>query len=278
MSTILIVDDEPRIAAIAGDYLRHAGFSVVTAETGASGLERMRSVRPSLVVLDLRLPDMDGIDVARALRAVSNVPIVMLTARAEESDRLLGLDAGADDYVVKPFSPRELVARVRAVLRRSGAETDDVITLGDLTLDKGRLTVSRGRERVELTATEFELLATLAAHPGRLFTRTQLLDAIRGSDTDSFDRAVDAHVKNIRRKIERDPRNPRYLLTVYGVGYKAADAWPAGAGRAAATIGRCRRGGRKANNGRRSIPQCAGAVVVTDSCGVHGSWWRWCGG
>ena len=224
MSTILIVDDEPRIAAIAGDYLRHAGFSVVTAETGASGLERMRSVRPALVVLDLRLPDMDGIDVARALRAVSNVPIVMLTARAEESDRLLGLDAGADDYVVKPFSPRELVARVRAVLRRSGAETVDVITLGDLTLDKGRLTVSRGRERVELTATEFELLATLAAHPGRLFTRTQLLDAIRGSDTDSFDRAVDAHVKNIRRKIERDPRNPRYLLTVYGVGYKAADA------------------------------------------------------
>jgi DNA-binding response OmpR family regulator len=224
MSTILIVDDEPRIAAIAGDYLRHAGFSVVTAETGASGLERMRSVRPALVVLDLRLPDMDGIDVARALRAVSNVPIVMLTARAEESDRLLGLDAGADDYLVKPFSPRELVARVRAVLRRSGAETDDVITLGDLTLDKGRLTVSRGRERVELTATEFELLATLAAHPGRLFTRTQLLDAIRGSDTDSFDRAVDAHVKNIRRKIERDPRNPRYLLTVYGVGYKAADA------------------------------------------------------
>jgi DNA-binding response OmpR family regulator len=224
MSTILIVDDEPRIAAIAGDYLRHAGFSVVTAETGASGLERMRSVRPALVVLDLRLPDMDGIEVARALRAVSNVPIVMLTARAEESDRLLGLDAGADDYVVKPFSPRELVARVRAVLRRSGAETVDVITLGDLTLDKGRLTVSRGRERVELTPTEFELLATLAAHPGRLFTRAQLLDAIRGSDTDSFDRAVDAHVKNIRRKIERDPRNPRYLLTVYGVGYKAADA------------------------------------------------------
>jgi two-component system, OmpR family, alkaline phosphatase synthesis response regulator PhoP len=224
MPTILIVDDEPRIAAIAGDYLRHAGFSVVTAETGAAGLERMRSVRPALVVLDLRLPDMDGIDVARALRAVSNVPIVMLTARAEESDRLLGLDAGADDYVVKPFSPRELVARVRAVLRRSGAETVDVITLGDLTLDKGRLTVSRGRERVELTATEFDLLATLAAHPGRLFTRAQLLDAIRGSDTDSFDRAVDAHVKNIRRKIERDPRNPRYLLTVYGVGYKAADA------------------------------------------------------
>jgi two-component system, OmpR family, alkaline phosphatase synthesis response regulator PhoP len=224
MSTILIVDDEPRIAAIAGDYLRHAGFTVVTADTGTAALERMRSARPVLVVLDLRLPDMDGIEVARTLRKVSNVPIVMLTARAEESDRLLGLDAGADDYVVKPFSPRELVARVRAVLRRSGSATIDVVRLGDLTLDKGSLTVSRGRERVELTATEFELLATLAAHPGRLFTRAQLLDAIRGADTESFDRAVDAHVKNIRRKIERDPRNPRYLLTVYGVGYKAADA------------------------------------------------------
>jgi two-component system alkaline phosphatase synthesis response regulator PhoP len=224
VETILIVDDEPRIATIAGDYLRHAGYVVVTAETGAAGLERVRTDRPALVVLDLRLPDMDGIEVARALRKASRVPIVMLTARAEESDRLLGLDAGADDYVVKPFSPRELVARVRAVLRRSGAGGGEVITLRDLTLDRARLAVTRGRERIELTATEFQLLATLAAHPGRLFTRAQLLDAIRGADTESFDRAVDAHVKNIRRKIERDPRNPQYLLTVYGVGYKAADA------------------------------------------------------
>ena len=222
MSTILIIDDEPRIAAIAGDYLRHAGFAVITAETAAAGLERVRTQRPALVVLDLRLPDMDGIEVARALRQVSDVPIVMLTARAEESDRLLGLEAGADDYIVKPFSPRELVARVRAVLRRSGGAAG-VITLADLTLDRDRLTVSRGRERLDLTATEFQLLATLAAHPGRLFTRTQLLDAIRGADTDAFDRAIDAHVKNIRRKIERDPRNPRYILTVYGVGYKAAE-------------------------------------------------------
>ena len=222
MSTILIIDDEPRIAAIAGDYLRHAGFAVITAETAAAGLERVRTQRPALVVLDLRLPDMDGIEAARALRQVSDVPIVMLTARAEESDRLLGLEAGADDYIVKPFSPRELVARVRAVLRRSGGAAG-VITLADLTLDRDRLTVSRGRERLDLTATEFQLLATLAAHPGRLFTRTQLLDAIRGADTDAFDRAIDAHVKNIRRKIEPDPRNPRYLLTVYGVGYKAAD-------------------------------------------------------
>ncbi|HEY7289111.1 MAG TPA: response regulator transcription factor [Vicinamibacterales bacterium] len=222
MHTVLIVDDEPRIAAIARDYLRHAGFDVVTAATGREALERVRASRPSLVVLDLRLPDMDGMHVARELRRSSDVPIVMLTARAEESDRLLGLDAGADDYIVKPFSPRELVARVRAVLRRSAAPHDG-LRLGDLSLDRERLIVERGRERVTLTATEFQLLATLAAQPGRLFTRAQLLDAIRGDEAEAFDRAIDAHIKNIRRKIEPDPRNPRYVLTVYGVGYKAAD-------------------------------------------------------
>ena len=223
MQTVLIVDDERKIGEIAGDFLRHAGFDVVTADTGAAGLQAARSRHPALVVLDLRLPDMDGIRVARELRRESDVPIVMLTARAEESDRLLGLDAGADDYIVKPFSPRELVARVRAVLRRSARPAETTIRLGDLTLDTSRLTVSRGRERIELTATEFRLLATLAAHPGRLFTRAQLLDAIQGSGGDSFDRAIDAHVKNIRRKIERDPREPAYVLTVYGVGYKAAE-------------------------------------------------------
>src|SRR5262245_8918764 len=223
MPTVLIVDDERKIGEIAEDFLRHAGFDVVTADSGAAGLAAARSRHPALVVLDLRLPDMDGIRVARELRRESAVPIVMLTARAEESDRLLGLDAGADDYIVKPFSPRELVARVRAVLRRSAGRPQTVVELGDLTLDTARLTVSRGRQRIELTATEFRLLATLAAHPGRLFTRAQLLDAIQGTDGDSFDRAIDAHVKNIRRKIERDPREPVYLLTVYGVGYKAAE-------------------------------------------------------
>src|SRR5689334_19661987 len=217
MPTILVVDDERKIGEIAGDYLRHAGFDVVTAETGAAGLQIARARRPDLVVLDLRLPDMDGIHVARELRRSSAVPIVMLTARAEESDRLLGLDAGADDYVVKPFSPRELVARVRAVLRRTRGAPHDVIRFADLTLDRARLTVERHGERVDLTASEFHLLAALAAHPGRLFTRTQLLDAIRGGDAEPFDRAIDAHIKNIRRKIERDPRAPRYIQTVYGV-------------------------------------------------------------
>jgi DNA-binding response OmpR family regulator len=222
MQTVLIVDDEPRIAEIAGDYLRHAGFRVRVAASGAAGLAQARSERPALVVLDLRLPDADGIAVARELRRDSIVPIVMLTARAEESDRLLGLEAGADDYVVKPFSPRELVARVRAVLRRAGGGSKDVIRLEDLTIDRSGLAVERAGKKIELTATEFQILATLAAHPGRLFTRAQLLDAIRGADAEPFERAIDAHVKNLRRKIEPDPRNPRYVLTVYGVGYKAA--------------------------------------------------------
>jgi DNA-binding response OmpR family regulator len=167
---------------------------------------------------------MSGVDVARALRRQSQVPIIMLTARVEEADRLIGLDSGADDYIGKPFSPRELVARVRAVLRRSTAASDPVLRIGDLVLDEGRMTVTRGGEPLDLTPTEFQLVAAMARHPGRVFTRGQLLDAVRGDEVESFDRAIDAHVKNVRRKIERDPRRPRYLLTVYGVGYKCAES------------------------------------------------------
>ena len=220
------MDDEPQIAEIAGDYLRHAGFSVVTANSGEDGLALARERGPDLVVLDLKLPRMSGIEVATALRRESSVPIIMLTARVEESDRLLGLEVGADDYVTKPFSPRELVARVRAVLRRTAAPPGtDVLRVFDLSLDLPRMAVKRGATPVDLTTTEFQLLAALARHPGRVFTRAQLLDAIRGDDVDvdAFDRAIDAHVKNIRRKIEPDPRQPRYLLTVYGVGYKCAE-------------------------------------------------------
>ena len=224
--TVLVVDDEPRIAAIAADYLRHAGYSVLTAGDGAEALALARAKRPDLVVLDLGLPRLGGLEVARTLRAETAVPIVMLTARVEESDRLLGLELGADDYITKPFSPRELVARVKAVLRRSekGATTDGLLRLGDLTLDTARLTVTRGAAAIDLTPTEFQLLATLARRPGRVFTRAQLLDAVRGDGGESFDRAIDAHVKNVRRKIEPDTRNPRYILTVYGVGYKAAES------------------------------------------------------
>jgi len=224
--TVLVVDDEPRIAAIAADYLRHAGYSVLTAGDGPEALALARAKRPDLVVLDLGLPRLGGLEVARTLRAETAVPIVMLTARVEESDRLLGLELGADDYITKPFSPRELVARVKAVLRRSekGATTDGLLRLGDLTLDTARLTVTRGAAAIDLTPTEFQLLATLARRPGRVFTRAQLLDAVRGDGGESFDRAIDAHVKNVRRKIEPDTRNPRYILTVYGVGYKAAES------------------------------------------------------
>ena len=219
------MDDERKIADIARDYLQHAGYSVLTASAGDDALALARSRQPDLVVLDLRLPRMDGIEVARTLRRESSVPIIMLTARAEESDRLLGLAVGADDYMTKPVSPRELVARVRAVLRRAATvPTGDILHIGDVTLDTSRLSVTRAGSAIDLTPTEFKLLAKLARHPGRVFTRTQLLDAVGGDDAEAFDRSIDAHVKNIRRKLEADPRRPHYVLTVYGVGYKSADA------------------------------------------------------
>jgi DNA-binding response OmpR family regulator len=224
---ILVVEDEPRIAGIAADYLRHAGYEVATAADGVQALERAAALRPDLIVLDLGLPRLDGLEVARTLRVRSAVPIIMLTARVEEDDRLAGLETGADDYLTKPFSPRELVARVKAVLRRAAAHeavaSGTTLSLGDLTLDTTRLTVAREGRPIELTPTEFRLVETLARHPGRVFTRQQLLDAVRGEDGEAFDRAIDAHVKNLRRKIERDSRDPRYILTVYGVGYKAAE-------------------------------------------------------
>ena len=226
MKQILVVDDEPGIAEVCRDYLERAGFKVIIAGNGPDALTLARTKQPDLVVLDLGLPKMDGLDVTRALRKHSNVPIVMLTARVEESDKLIGLELGADDYLTKPFSPRELVARVRAVFRRTdiGPERGDVIRAGDVTLDVPRMQARVGRRSVELTSTEFELLAMMMRQPGRVFTRGQLLDAVRGEQVESFDRAIDAHVKNLRRKLEPDPRSPRYLLTVYGVGYKFADA------------------------------------------------------
>ena len=226
MRTILVVDDERRIVDVARDYLEHAGFEVVTAGDGRSALESAKARMPDLVVLDLGLPGLDGLDVARELRRSSDVPIVMLTARDDELDRVLGLELGADDYVTKPFSPRELVARVRAVLRRGERRpttADERMHLGAVTIDPGRMQVSVGELAVELTATEFQLLATLAGQPGRIFTRSQLLDAIHGVAFESYERAIDTHVKNLRRKLEPDPRNPRYVLTVYGVGYRFAD-------------------------------------------------------
>ena len=225
MKRVLIVDDEPKIVALARDYLERAGFAVATAYDGKTALASARGDRPDLVVLDLGLPELDGLDVARTLRAESPVPIVMLTGRTEESDKLVGLEIGADDYVTKPFSPKELVARVRAVLRRSErpVAASDIVSAGAVTLDIPRMRVTVDERVIELTPTEFQLLATLAREPGRVFTRSQLLDAVHGIAFESYERAIDAHVKNIRRKLEPDAAHPRYLLTVYGVGYRFAE-------------------------------------------------------
>ncbi len=224
--TILVVDDEPKIVKTVRAYLENAGFRVVTADNGQLALTVFRYERPALVVLDLGLPGIDGLDVARALRRDTNVPLIMLTARVDETDKLIGLELGADDYVTKPFSPRELVARVRAVLRRTGAEREQApapIVAGDVTIDLERRQVTIGGQGADLTPTEFDLLVVLARHPGRVFTRLDLLDRVQGYAFEGYERTVDAHVKNLRQKIEEDPKEPRYVLTVYGVGYKFSE-------------------------------------------------------
>ncbi|NNF64661.1 MAG: response regulator transcription factor [Acidimicrobiia bacterium] len=226
MKTVLVVDDELKITRLVRDYLHQAGFSVLTAADGQSALAVARSEKPDMIVLDLGLPGLDGLDVTRALRATSDVPIIMLTARTEESDRIVGLELGADDYLTKPFSPKELVARVRAVLRRVDAsvEAPSIIRALGLTIDSEKRLVMVDDRLVDLTPTEYDLLTHLARSPGRVFTRAQLLDALHGVTFESYERAIDAHIKNVRRKIESDPANPKYVLTVYGVGYKYADA------------------------------------------------------
>ncbi|HET9050705.1 MAG TPA: response regulator transcription factor [Candidatus Dormibacteraeota bacterium] len=226
MRSVLVVDDEPEILRLIRDHLGRAGFEVVTAGDGREALAAARRRRPDLVVLDLGLPGMDGLDVARALRREGEVPIIMVTARTDEIDRVAGLELGADDYVSKPFSPRELVARVRAVLRRTEAALPhgDVVRVGDaIVLDVPRMEAEVDGRRVGLTPTEFQLLVHMARQPGRVFTRAQLLDAVHGVAVESYERAIDAHVKNIRRKIEGDPRAPRHLQTVFGVGYRVVD-------------------------------------------------------
>jgi two-component system alkaline phosphatase synthesis response regulator PhoP len=225
LKRVLVVDDEPKIVEVVGDYLRSAGFSVTTAADGEGAVASARARPPDLVLLDLGLPGLDGLDVARELRRASPVPIIMLTARGEEADRVLGLELGADDYLVKPFSPRELLARVRAVLRRTeGMQTErERFAVGDVVVDTSRRQVTVGDRMVELTATEFDLLVELARQPGRVFTRAQLLGAIHGVVVESYERTVDAHIKNIRHKLEPDPHRPRYLLTVHSVGYRFAD-------------------------------------------------------
>ena len=223
---ILVVDDEPKIVKLAQDYLEKNGYRVASAGDGKTALAAFRHQKPDLVVLDLNLPGMDGLDVCRAIRRESDVPIIMLTARVDEVDRLIGLELGADDYITKPFSPRELVARVKAVLRRvrGTVQHPAMVRASDVELDLQSHRASRGGQPLQLTRIEFELLAILAQHPGQTFNREQLLDRIHGDASfGGYDRSIDAHVRNLRRKLEPNPDEPRYILTVYGVGYKFGD-------------------------------------------------------
>ena len=220
---ILVVDDDHKIVDIVRLYLEKDGYRVLVAYDGLEALELARQKRPDLIVLDLMLPGMDGLDVCRILRTESEVPIIMLTARTTEEDKLVGLELGADDYVTKPFSPRELVARVRTILRRAGKESPqgpEELRFADLLIDRRRHEVRLRGEVVPLTPTEFRLLEVLAEEPGRAFTRLELLDRVFGYDFEGFERTVDVHVKNLRKKIEPDPKQPTYIKTVYGVGYK----------------------------------------------------------
>jgi two-component system, OmpR family, alkaline phosphatase synthesis response regulator PhoP len=225
MTKVLVVEDELKIARLVREYLTEAGFDVKVANNGEEALAATRGDRPDLMILDLGLPGIDGYDVTRSVRSQSAMPIIMLTARSDETDRVIGLELGADDYVVKPFSPRELVARVKAVLRRTRGDLPvEVIRSGDLEIDVPTRIVRRGGERIETTATEFDLLVKLASQPGRVFTRGQLLDALHGVSFESYERAIDAHIKNLRKKLEPNPRQPSYIITVYGVGYRFGDA------------------------------------------------------
>jgi two-component system alkaline phosphatase synthesis response regulator PhoP len=220
---ILIVDDEPKIVEICRDYLKAAFFDTISANDGPSALAMADRENPDLIILDLMLPGMDGLDVCREIRKEHNTPIIMLTARVEETDKIIGLELGADDYITKPFSPRELVTRVRTVLRRvAGNSPAEVIRIDDLTLDRNRYVVDLPTGEVSLTPTEFEILATLVSQPGRIFSRSQLLVAVRGVSFESYERAIDSHIRNLRKKIEPEDGEPRYIITVHGVGYKFA--------------------------------------------------------
>lgn len=221
MSTILVVDDNAKIVSVLAEYLRADGYEAVTAADGPAAVAAASKHHPDLALVDIMLPGIDGLELTRRFQA-EGIPVILVTARSDEVDRLVGLQIGADDYITKPFSPREVVARVKAVLRRcSRAQTGtSVLRVGDLTLDRERREVRVGDTIADLTRTEFDILAMLAAHPGRVYSRLQLLEAAAGDAFEGYDRTIDAHVKNIRRKLGDSPKEPRYIRTVFGVGYK----------------------------------------------------------
>jgi DNA-binding response OmpR family regulator len=222
ITKVLVVDDEEWVLDTVRRYLEQAGFEVIPARDGVSALEAFGRASPDLVILDWMLPRLDGLSVAERIRTTSAVPIIMLTARVTERDRLAGFDAGVDDYVIKPFSARELEARVRAVLRRSSGKESPIQEVGDLRLDREQRLVWVRGEPVELSAMGFDLLAFLITHPGRVFTRLELLEAVRGETYSGFERSIDSHIKRLRQKMEPDPTHPSYILTVFGVGYRFA--------------------------------------------------------
>ena len=221
-SKILVVDDEKPIVDIIDGYLKREGYSVIVAYDGNSALQQIHKNDPDLIILDLMLPEISGWDVCRTVRAKSDVPIIMLTARDEVTDRIVGLELGADDYVTKPFEPKELVSRVKAVLRRSGGNRakSSVLQIGDLVIDPEMRIAKVNNRAIELTPTEFELLRTMAENPNRVFSRMQLLDSAQGYSYEGYERTIDSHIKNLRKKVEPDPNHPRYIISVYGVGYK----------------------------------------------------------
>lgn len=222
MQTVLVIDDDPRLAALLAEYLAARGFQVLTASDGRSGLDRLHAGGVDLVVLDVMLPDTDGFELCRAIRAESSIPIVMLTARGEDTDRIVGLELGADDYLPKPFNPRELLARIKAVLRRAGptVEGEDASLLAaGIRVDPARREVTVDGRRVELTTTEFDVLRALVAAAGRVVPRERLMELARGADWAAFERSVDVHISHLRRKLGDDPRRPTRIKTIRGVGY-----------------------------------------------------------
>jgi DNA-binding response OmpR family regulator len=220
--TVLVVDDEERLVALLKAYLTQEGFRVVTAENGRVGLIQARHEKPDIIILDIMMPEMDGYEFLRLNSKERDTPVILLTAKLEESEKVLGLELGADDYVTKPFSPRELTARIRAVLRRAGksAPEAEVLRTADVTLSRAARNVIVSGRYVDLTPSEFDLLATLMSTPGRAYSRMELLDRIQGTAFEGYERTIDVHVKNLRTKIEPDPKSPKYIETVYGVGYR----------------------------------------------------------
>ena len=222
MKKILVVDDEKKIVEIIQAYLERDGYQVISAFDGKTGLTLALNQHPDLIILDLMLPEISGWDICRMIRKESDIPILMLTARDEVTDKIVGLEMGADDYVTKPFDPKELVSRVRAILRRAESKTGqkNIIQIADLYIDIEKRQVRRNEISVELTPNEFDILRVMAENPGRVFSRMQLLDKVQGDAYEGYERTIDSHIKNLRKKIETDPEHPRFVITVHGVGYK----------------------------------------------------------